>query len=69
MRLSARNQLEGTVKDVKFGNVMAEVIIDLGDGREVVSVITRASDQALDLKEGDRVKAVIKSTEVMVAKD
>ncbi len=69
MRLSARNQLEGTVKDVKFGNVMAEVIIDLGDGREIVSVITRTSVQALELKEGDRVKAVIKSTEVMVAKD
>ncbi len=69
MRLSARNQLEGTVKDVKFGNVMAEVIIDLGGGREIVSVITRATVQALALKEGDRVRAVIKSTEVMVAKD
>lgn len=69
MRLSARNQLDGTVRDVKLGNVMAEVIIDLGDGREIVSVITRGSAQALALKEGDRVKAVIKSTEVMVAKD
>lgn len=69
MRLSARNQLDGTVRDVKLGNVMAEVIIDLGDGREIVSVITRGSAEALALKEGDRVKAVIKSTEVMVAKD
>lgn len=69
MELSARNQLDGTVRSVKLGTVMAEVVIDLGGGRQVVSAITRASAEALRLKEGDRVKAVIKATEVIVARD
>jgi len=65
--LSARNQLKGTVKSVKLGNVMAEVIVDVG-GIEVVSAITRGSAESLSLKEGDAVTAVIKSTEVMIDK-
>lgn len=65
--LSARNQFEGTVKSVKFGNVMAEVVIQVGPF-EIVSAITRGSAEAMGLKAGDRVKAVIKSTEVMVDK-
>lgn len=65
--LSARNQLEGIVKSVKLGNVMAEVVVDVG-GMEVVSAITRASAEGLGLKQGDTVRAVIKSTEVMIDK-
>jgi molybdopterin-binding protein len=65
--LSARNQFPGTVKSVKLGNVMAEVIIDV-KGLEVVSLISRASAEHLGLKAGDAVTAIIKSTEVMVAK-
>jgi molybdopterin-binding protein len=68
MELSARNQLEGRVLRVKLGNVMAEVVITLKGGEEVVSVITRASAEALDLKEGAAVKVIIKATSVMVAK-
>jgi len=68
MQLSARNQLDGTVRSVKLGAVMAEVIISLENGQEVVSVITRGSAEALGLKQGDRVKAIIKATEVIVAK-
>ena len=67
MELSARNQLPGTVKSVKLGGVMAEVIIDV-NGLEVVAAITRTSAEALDLKVGDQVEAVMKATEVMVAK-
>jgi molybdopterin-binding protein len=66
--LSARNQFPGTVKSVKLGGVMAEVVVTVG-GLEVVSVITRASAEHLGLKAGDKVTAVIKSTEVMIAKD
>jgi molybdopterin-binding protein len=66
--LSARNQFPGTIKSVKLGNVMAEVIVDVG-GLEIVSAITRGSAEHLGLKAGDRVTAVIKSTEVMIAKD
>jgi molybdopterin-binding protein len=67
MALSARNQLPGTVKSVKLGGVMAEIVIDV-NGLEVVAAITRGSAEALDLKVGDSVKAVMKATEVMVSK-
>ena len=66
--LSARNQLKGTVKSVKLGNVMAEVVVAVGN-LEVVSVITRGSAEHMGLKAGDQVTAVIKSTEVLLAKD
>ncbi len=69
MRMSARNQLKGKVKSVKPGAVMAEVIIELPDGQEIVSAITLSSAQALNLQPGDDVVAIIKSTEVMIGKD
>jgi molybdopterin-binding protein len=65
--LSARNQFKGTVKSVKLGGVMAEVVITVG-GLEIVSAITRTSAEALGLKAGDEVRAVIKSTEVLIDK-
>lgn len=65
--LSARNQFKGTVKTVTLGNVMAEVVVAVG-ALEIVSAITRASAEALGLKPGDEVKAVIKSTEVLIDK-
>ena len=67
MALSARNQLPGTVKSVVLGAVMAEIVVDVA-GHQVVSVITRRSAEALDIKAGDNVKVVIKSTEVMLEK-
>jgi molybdate transport system regulatory protein len=69
MRLSARNQLAGTVTAVDHGSVMSTVVIQLEGGQEVVAAITKDSAQGLNLAEGDAVKAVIKSTEVMVAKE
>jgi molybdopterin-binding protein len=66
--LSARNQFEGVVKSVTVGNVMAEVVIAVGD-LEIVSAITRGSVEHMHIKVGDRVTAVIKSTEVLVQKD
>ena len=66
--LSARNQLKGTVKAVKLGTVMAEVVLTVG-GVELVSVITRESADRMKLKAGDSATAVIKSTAVMVSKD
>lgn len=65
--LSARNQFKGTVKDVKLGTVMAEVVVSVGT-IEVVSAITRSSAERLGLKPGDSVTAIIKSTEVMIEK-
>jgi molybdopterin-binding protein len=66
--ISARNQLQGTITSVKHGNVMSEVVIRSGD-TDIVSVITRTSAEAMRLAAGDRVTAVIKSTEVMIAKE
>ena len=50
-----------------LGTVMAEVVVDVA-GHEVVSAITRHAVERLDLKAGDEVKAIIKSTEVMIEK-
>ena len=69
MRLSARNQLDGVVARVEHGAVMSTVVIRLVGGQEVVSAITKDSAEALELAEGDQVKAVIKATEVMIGKD
>ena len=67
MELSARNQLKGTVKAVKLGAVMAEVVMDIG-GQEIASAITLASAKRLKLKKGDKVTAIIKATEVLIGK-
>jgi molybdopterin-binding protein len=67
MEISARNQLKGTVKDVKLGSIMAEVTVDIG-GQEVVSAITRGSVERLGLQPGDAITVIIKSTEVMLGK-
>ncbi|MCC6863134.1 MAG: TOBE domain-containing protein [Bryobacterales bacterium] len=68
MPLSARNQLSGTVREVHLGNIMARVVVQVGENR-IESVITRRSAEDLALKEGDAVTVVIKSTSVMVHKD
>jgi molybdopterin-binding protein len=68
MTLSARNQLAGIVEDIQLGGVMAHVTVRVGDNL-VESVITRRSAEEMNLSKGDRVKAVIKSTEVMLLKD
>lgn len=69
MALSARNRLSGTVTSIKKDEIMAEVVVELGDGQEVTSTITRGSADRLDLSEGDEVEAVIKASEVMMHKD
>jgi molybdopterin-binding protein len=65
--LSARNQFKGTIKEIKVGNVMAEVVVTVGN-LEIASAITKASVERLGLKQGDTVTAVIKSTDVMIDK-
>jgi molybdopterin-binding protein len=65
--LSARNQFHGKVKSVKLGNVMAEVVVTVGN-LEIVSVITRGSAEQMGLQAGQEVTAVIKSTEVLIEK-
>ena len=68
MEMSARNQLPGTIKKVKVGAVMAEVVMKVGD-QELAAAITSGSVKRMKLKVGDKVFAVIKATEVMIAKE
>jgi len=60
--------LKGTVTDIKKGAIMAKVVIAIGSGLQVVSVVTVESVEELKLKVGDEAYAVIKSTEVLLAK-
>jgi molybdopterin-binding protein len=65
--VSARNQLKGKITDIVLGTVMAHITIQVGEN-VIESVITRRSADELNLKKGDSVTAVIKATEVLIAK-
>jgi len=67
MKISARNTLKGTVKEIKEGVVNNEITIQLAGGQEIVSIITQTSSNALGLKPGKALIAVIKASNVMVA--
>jgi molybdopterin-binding protein len=67
MKLSARNQLPGTVEQVELGDIMARIVVKVGQN-VIESVITRQSAEELGLKLGDSVQVVVKSTEVMIQK-
>ncbi len=69
MSISARNQFVGKVVSLKNGAVMTEVIIDIGGGHKIVSLISATSAKRLKLKKGSDCVAVIKSTEVLVSTD
>ena len=66
MQISARNQLRGTVRSVKLGTIMSEVLVEVGD-QQIVAVITRGSAESLGLQEGSEVMVIIKATEVLIA--
>lgn len=63
--ISGRNKLLGTVTNLQFDGLLAQVTIDVG-GQEVTSIITRGSCQDLGLRKGVKVFALIKATEVML---
>jgi molybdopterin-binding protein len=68
MEISARNVFEGKIENVELGAVMANVKIKIESPQLVTAIITKESVEKLNLKPGNTVSAVIKSTEVMVAK-
>jgi molybdopterin-binding protein len=68
MQISARNRLVGIVREITGDGVLCEVTLDLGNGQEIVSVITRSSAERLGLKPGVEAMALIKSTEVLLAR-
>jgi molybdopterin-binding protein len=64
--LSARNQLRGEVVAIRREGILAEVVLRLADGQEIVAVITTRSVRRLGLAVGRTATAVVKSTEVML---
>lgn len=66
MKLSARNQLAGTVTHVDHGAVTTTVKIDLGGGTVITASITKEAAEDLELAEGSSVVAVVKSSDVIV---
>ncbi|MBC7800650.1 MAG: TOBE domain-containing protein [Gemmatimonadaceae bacterium] len=68
MKLSARNQIKGTVTAVMKGQTTGHVHIDIGNGVTVHSSITNEAIDDLALAVGDTAWAVVKASDVMVAK-
>ena len=66
MKISARNNLKGTIKEIKYGEVLAELVIALSGGTEITSLITRDSAESLGLDVGKEVSALIKASNVMI---
>ncbi len=69
MRLSARNVLKGKIKHITVGSVNDEVVLELMEGVEVVSIITKGSAEKLQLAVGKDAYAVIKASSVIIAID
>ena len=69
MRISARNQLKGTIVEVTKGQTTAHVRIDIGGGVVVTASVTNEAVDALGLAVGAPALAVIKASDVMVAVD
>lgn len=68
MKLSARNQLKGTISTIRRGDAIANVAVDVGGQRLVASITVEAADE-LGLSEGQDVTLVIKASDVIVAVD
>jgi len=67
LTLSARNHLKGKIDEIENGDVLTHITVRVGDS-VIESVITKRSAQEMALKVGDSVTAVVKATEVMIAK-
>ena len=68
MKLSARNQFKGKIVAVEKGVITAEVKVEIKMPVTITAVITKEAVEDLNLKVGDEVTAIMKSTEVMIAK-
>jgi molybdopterin-binding protein len=69
MRISARNQIKGTVVEVKKGATTSHVLVDVGNGHIMTSSITNEAVDDLGIKAKGAVTVVIKASDVMIAVD
>ena len=67
MRLSARNRLVGKITEIELGDIMAHIVVEVGEN-EVESIITRRSAEEMKLKVGDTVGAIIRASDVLIQK-
>jgi molybdopterin-binding protein len=68
MEISARNVFEGKIENVEVGAVVANIHIKIESPELITAIITKESVEKLNLKKGDTVSAIIKSTDIMVGK-
>ena len=68
MKVSGRNRLKGEVKKIVLGEVMAKIILQVGDN-QITSVITKEAAEEMQIKEGKEMTALIKATEVMLMEE
>jgi len=68
MEISARNVFEGKIEKVEVDGIMASIKIKIESPEVITAIITKESAEKLKLTKGDTVSAIIKSTEIMVAK-
>jgi len=69
LKISARNRLKGVVKGVEKGDIIAKVKLEVSAPAVITALISREAVDDLNIRVGDRVEAVIKATEVMIAKE
>lgn len=69
MKYGARNQLTGTVRNIKRGNVMGQITLDVPANSVMGSVMTLDSIDGMELKEGDSVRIVVKAINVLLVKE
>lgn len=69
VKMSARNMLKGTVKNIEEGAVMASVKVKIEAPDTITAVITKEAVKELELEKDEKVTVIVKSTEVMVGKE
>ena len=69
MRISARNQIKGTVVEVRKGATTSHVRVDIGGGQIITSSITNEAVDDLGIKAGGKATVVVKASDVMIAVD
>ena len=69
MKLSARNVIKGTIKNIDIGVVNVDIVVEIAPGIDVSSIITKKSCDNLSLKVGKEVYVIVKASNVMIGID
>ena len=68
LSISARNKFQGVIDTINKGEINSEVILDIGNGDKIASIITTSSVDSLGLKKGAHASAIIKASDIMIGK-